>query len=526
MGTNTSNDRSGSGLVLGLDLGISTAKAVLFNCLGQLIAVESKEYFTLPKGTDAEVDAEIFWQAIATVIRGLLKRWGGDSAEILAVSVSSHTETVIPMSFSGTPAGPAILWMDERSRPEADELRRLVGSDRVMEISGQAVICPIWPLVKFRWLRKTRPDQCQRTDKYLLPSDYLIFRLCGQMVAEQTVWSSSLALDIRRKLWSEEMLEFGMLSQEQLPRICAPGTLVGTVSPLCSSETGLHQSTKVVAGALDQVCAALAVNNMAPGIVSASIGSVLALLATVSEPMLDAGFGIPCHIHALPDTYCLLPWNPTGGLVLKWFKDSFVPSSDANLELNIYEMLSREAQQVPPGSDGLLMLPHLSGALFPENDPSARAAFFGITLHHGRPHFVRAIMEAVAFMIRRNLEGLESLGVATRELRIMGGGARSKLWTQIMADVCGVSLAAPAQEEAAALGAAILAAVGAGLYPDIPTAAQSMTKMCDAIEPAKANRDVYDKAYDLYKRLYAQVNKLYVECDRIKQYTQNAGVIF
>jgi xylulokinase len=262
--------------------------------------------------------------------------------------------------------------MDNRSQPEADELAAMVGQQRVLEISGQPEICAIWPLTKFRWLYKNEPDCCRRTAKFLLPEDYILYRLSGQMVAEQSCWSSSLALDIRRKNWAEEMLDFGGIASRQLPEPCPPGTLIGTVGEACAIQTGLSRCTRVVTGALDQVCAAMAAGNITPGIVTESTGSVLALLATASEPVFDAASRIPCHIHALADTYCLLPWNPTGGLVLKWFKDNLASSGGTFAQgSSIYELLSQEAEVVPPGSQGLLMLPHLEGALFPEYNPAA-----------------------------------------------------------------------------------------------------------------------------------------------------------
>jgi xylulokinase len=504
--------------LLGLDLGISTVKAALFDMEGRLLVMERDEYLVLPEGDKVEADPELYWTPLVAAIRRLLLKWGGRPERITAVSVASHTETVIPLDASGLPARPAMVWMDSRSQTEANELATLVGQARVLEISGQPEISAIWPLTKFRWLSKNEPDCCRRAAKFLLPEDYVLFRLSGQFVAEQSVWSSSLVLDIRRKTWSGEMLDFGGISPQQLPEPCPSGTVIGTVSEACARQTGLSRHTRVVTGAIDQVCAALAAGNIASGIVTESTGSVLALLATVPRPILDLAARIPCHIHALPDTYCLLPWNPTGGLVLKWFKDKIAGSRVVSSQgSDSYDQLSSEAEAVPPGSQGLLMLPHLEGALFPEYNANARGVFFGITLGHTRGHFVRAIMEAVAFMIRRDLEGLDRLGAGARELRVLGGGAKSRLWSQIKADVCHVRVVTPAQPEAAVLGAAILAAVGAGLYPDIPAAVQRMTSSREIIEPEPAHRKVYDTAYELYVNLYEAVRDLYPGCSRIEQ---------
>jgi xylulokinase len=208
---------------------------------------------------------------------------------------------------------PAISWMDNRSRPQAAELGRQIGRARVLQISGQPEINPIWPLTKIRWMSENEPDLLRRSAQLLLPEDYILYRFSGRTVAEQTVWSSSLVLDIRKKTWAREMLDFGGIAVEQLPELCAPGTCIGHVSCAAAAETGLSQNTLVVAGALDQVCGALACGNVAPGMVTESTGSVLAMLATIPASILDENRHIPCHIHAIPQMYCLLPWNPTGG---------------------------------------------------------------------------------------------------------------------------------------------------------------------------------------------------------------------
>jgi xylulokinase len=499
-------------LLLGLDLGISTAKAALFSPAGELIALESEEYLIIPEGDRVEADPEVYWAPVVHSIRRLLSRWGGDANRVRAVSVSSHAETVIPVGADGEPTRPAIVWMDNRSQAEADELIQTIGSQRVLEISGQPEIGPIWPVTRYRWLSRHEPETVRRTAKYLLPEDYLLYRLSGEFVGEQTLWSSSLVYDIRGKSLSAEMVEFGRVAEDKFPRILPPGTPIGPISSRCAQETGLSTSTLVVTGALDQLCSAIAAGNLTPGIVTESTGSVLALVATIASPIFDAKSKMPCHIHAVPGLYCLLPWNPTGGLALKWFKDRFAEREAEAAQTtgsDIYSLLSDEAAKVPPGSNGLVMLPHLEGAFFPEFNPSARAVFFGFTLKHSRGHFVRAIMEAVAFMIRRDLEGIRMLGVEPHELRVLGGGAKSRLWSQIKADVCGVPVVVPHHGEAAVLGAAILAAVGCRLHQNIPSAAKSMARDGAVLEPNPRGIEVYERTFSLYVALYESVKDLY-----------------
>ena len=499
-------------LFLGLDIGISTVKVALFTGEGELVALESDEYMIMPEGDAIEADPEIYWAPMARSIRKLLKNWGGAPESIAAVSISSHGETVFPMRADGKPARKALNWMDTRSQPEADELINTLGSQKVLEISGQPEIGPVWPVTKYRWMSKYEPEVVKQSASFLLPEDYILFRLSGQFVGEFTLWASSLVFDIRRKTLSDELLAFAGISAAQIPRLYPAGTAFGNISPECAAETGLSTKTKVVTGALDQVCAAIAAGNVAPGMITESTGSVLALVASVKEPIFDAKTRLPCHLHAVPDTYCMLPWNPTGGLTFKWFKDCFALdlATQAQAEgKDVYDLLTAPAAKVPPCSDGLIMLPHLEGAFYPEFDSQVRAVFFGFTLSHTRAHFTRAIMEAIAYMLRRDLEGLQQLGASARELRVLGGGAKSRLWSQIKADVCNLPVIIPSHREAAVMGAAMLAAVGIGYYPDIPAAAKVMARPGTCVEPDPANRALYDATFNLYVSIYDALKPLF-----------------
>jgi xylulokinase len=506
-------------LLLGLDLGISTARAALFEPDGTLMAIASEEYLIIPQGDRVEADPEVYWAPIAHSIRRVLDQWGGEPSRIVAVSVSSHAETVIPIGKDGMPVRQALVWIDSRSTAEAEELAASIGQQQVLEISGQPEIGPIWPVTKLRWLSKHEPDTVRRTAKFLLPEDYILFRLSGQFAGEYSLWASSLLLDIRTKIWSNSLLEFGGVTASQLPDLYPSGTAFSTISAKCAAETGLSPKTRVVTGALDQTCAAIAAGNVVPGIITESTGSVLALLATIAEPIFDADTKVPCHVHALPDTYCLLPWNPTGGLTLKWFKDRFARDAQteaAKTDIDVYDLLTAGAEKIPPGSDGLIMLPHLEGAFFPEFNSQARGVFFGFTLAHTQAHFTRAIMEAVAFMIRRDIAGLVRLGVDLQEIRVLGGGARSRLWSQIKADVCNLPVVMPHQSEAAALGAAMLAAVGGGIHSDIPTAASAMGGEGQRLEPDPTTEQAYEMAFNLYAALYDAVSPIFPQSSAIE----------
>jgi len=253
------------------------------------------------------------------------------------------------------------------------------------------------------------------------------------------------------------------------------------------------------------------VGNIRPGIFSENTGAALAICATVSQPTLDPNNQMPCHYHGVPDLYMLHTFT-SGGIVLRWFRDEFAQMEKAEAQasgLDAYDLMGAEAARVPPGCEGLVMLPHLQGAMAPEANPKAKGVFFGFTLRHGRSHFIRAIMEAVGFIVRRNIEVIEGLGVPVNEIRALGGGARSRLWKQIEADITRRPVVTTTNEEAATLGAAILAGKAVGLYASIEEAVTQMVQIKERFEPNPENFALYEKAYRTYVQLYNRLCPLF-----------------
>jgi xylulokinase len=283
------------------------------------------------------------------------------------------------------------------------------------------------------------------------------------------------------------------------------GQPVGTITPQAARETGLATDTVVTVGPLDQVAGAVGAGNIAPGIVTETTGAALAICATVDAPTYDPGKRFPCHTHAITGKYILLSWVPTAGMALRWFRDEFgrqeqLQAREAGTEA--YTLLCEQAASVPPGCEGLVMLPHLSGAACPEFNPRARGVFFGFTLGHTKAHFTRAVLEAIAFLLRSNLSLLVEHGVPVTEVRSLGGASRSDLWLQIKADVIGKPIVRLAAEEAAALGTAILGGVGIGLFGSVADACSRMVSTEKRFTPNPANREVYDRQFERYRELY------------------------
>ncbi len=472
-----------------------------------MIAKDTEEYQLItPDALSVEMDAETYWRAFKTAVAKVMQASGVAAANVKALGLSAQGETLLVVDEAGRPLRRAIVWLDNRAQSEADELGDRLGHRHAYEITGQVKLVPTWPASKLLWLRRHEPQLFENIAKVLLIEDYFLHRLTGEYVCEGSLVTSTCYWNFRTKKWWPEMLEVLGVSAKQLPRYSESGIPVGNILPEVAEELGLSSQTVACTGALDQACGAIGVGNISPGIFSENTGAALAICATVSKATLDPNDQMPCHYHGVPDLYMLHTFT-SGGIVLRWFRDEFAPMERMVGQASgydAYDLMGVEAARVPAGCEGLVMLPHLQGAMAPEANPKAKGVFFGFTLRHGKSHFTRAIMEAVGFIVRRNIEVIEGLGVEVNEIRALGGGARSRIWKQIEADITGRPVVTTTNEEAATLGAAILAGKAVGLYSSIKEAVGQMVQIKDRFEPNPANRGVYEETYRTYVQLYNQ----------------------
>jgi sugar (pentulose or hexulose) kinase len=498
---------------LAVDAGTTSMKAAIFDPEGNLLAVDREEYrLETPAPAVVELDAELYWAACCRAVRTVLEASGTPAMDIVSLCISSQGETLIPVNAAGVPLRKAIVWLDNRAVEEARLIREAFGEEAMFGISGQPEIVPTWPACKILWIRRNEPEVFRQADKFLLLEDYLLHRLTGQFVTERALQVSSMLLDIVAKEWHRPMLDFIGITPDRLGRLMEPGEVVGPAVGAGATEAGLLERTVVTAGAMDQVIAALGSGNVAPGVVTDNTGGALAVIATLEGPLFDPLRRVPCHYHAMPDTYCLMPWSQTAGMALKWFRDAFYAGESGEARrsgMDPYDLMTREAGQVPAGSDGLVALPHLEGTACPEFNPAARGVFFGATLRHGRAHFVRALMESVAYMLKRDVDLVQELGVPVSEVRSTGGGARSELWLQIKADVLQLPVATVVCEETACLGAAILGAVATGWYGSLEEAVARMARLRGWIEPNPAVVGIYGDGYQQYVELYERLEPMF-----------------
>lgn len=498
--------------ILSVDLGTTALKMALFDEHGKVLALSTREYKLLtPTALAVELNVETYWAAFKEAIADVLQKSSADPKEIKALGISAQGETLILIDKEGKPLRPAIVWLDNRAQEEAKILSRQFGDEAAYHITGQVKIVPTWPASKILWVKRNEPEIYKRVHKYLLIEDYFIYRMTGKFVAEGSLLCSTMYWDITSKRWWAEMLDFLGISAEQLPTIVESGEAVGELRPEVAFELGLSPTTIVCSGALDQAAGAIGVGNVKPGVFSENTGAALAICATVDKPIFDDHGRMPCHYHGIPDTYMEHTFT-TGGMVLRWYRDEFCPRELEEASLagrDAYDLLTEQASRIAPGCEGLVMLPHLQGAMAPEANPQAKGVFYGFTLHHTKPHFIRSIMEAIACILKRNIDVLEQLGIGVNEIRCLGGGSRSRLWNQIKADMTQKPVLTMENEEAACLGAAILAGKAVGMFRSLNEACEEMVSLKERFDPNPENFEVYTATYERYVQLYTDLCGLF-----------------
>jgi len=499
--------------ILGIDMGTTSMKAAVFDHKGAKQADAVVEYELLtPDVNFVEAPCQIYMDAIRKCMENIASQNAVDTRQITTVGFSVQGETLLLLDEKCEPLKNAIVWMDNRADKEAEKLRERFGDELCYEVTGQVSFEACWPAAKLLWVRENEPELWAKVRHILLLEDYVIWLLTGKFVAEGSLLTSTEYWDIRTKKYWPEMLEFLGIDEAWLPEIHESGEVVGNILPQMADFLGISPDAKICTGCLDQAAGAIGVGNIRPGIFSENIGAALAICVPTKKLTYDTKRQMPVHYFAIPDTYMMHTFT-TGGMCLRWFRDGFCQEEIDMQELtglDSYYLLDKEAERIPPGSDGLLTLPHLQGSMAPDVNLNAKAVFYGMTLKHKKPHFVRSIMESLGYIICRNLEAIDSMGLEVEQIRTMGGGSKADLWNQIKADITGKTLNVTySSQDTACLGAAILAGYAAGIFESIQAAVDSMVVIRKSFEPNMENHELYKKQYKKWRLLFDSLTELF-----------------
>jgi xylulokinase len=404
----------------------------------------------------------------------------------------------------------ALIWCDQRSQAQCDWITEKVGADQLIQyVSNPALTGFSAP--KILWVRDNEPQFYERAAHFLLPKDFVRFRLTGEFATDVSDASGTLLFDVTHRRWSKEMLSALGIDSKLLPKAFESPEITGEVTPEAAVLTGLSAGTPVVGGGGDQAASAVGNGIVLPGLTSATLGTSGVIFTYTAAPKLDPRGRIHTFCHAVPGKWHVMGVTQGAGLSLRWFRDNFghAESWYARLaDVDPYDLIIREAEKVHPGSDGLLWLPYLMGERTPHLDSQARGMWFGLTASHARAHLIRSILEGVAFSLRDSIEIFKELGIPVEQIRASGGGSRSFLWRQIQADIYGKEVVTLRTSEGSALGAALLAGVGARIYSSVEESAQEAIQVKEAMAPKPENVAAYEQFYQVYRRLYPAVQEL------------------
>ncbi len=498
-------------LLVGVDVGSQGTCAQAITAEGTAVATSYVPHaLSYPRPGWAEQDPEEWLAAVARALSEVRRSVAGSA--VRAIAFGSQLDGLVAADADGSPTGPALVWMDRRAAAQCEEAAGELEPARLRELTG----CNLDPghvAAKISWLRRHRPDQHTAARWFLLPGSFVAWRAAGELAVDPSNASSSMLLDVRTRDWSEEACAAFGVEIERLAPVRPAHHVLGPVAPWLRNAAGLDGSTLVVLGCGDEMAATLGAGVIEPGTVCDVMGTAEPVCAVVSEPALDPGCVTEAHPHASPDGWLLENPGWLSGGAYRWFRDelgSVELTRAAATGADVYQLLNDEAAAVPAGAGGVVWLPALAGATAPEWNPDARAAWFGLTAAHGRSHLARALLEGNAFALRDVVDAMRTAGLAPTELVCVGGGARGDLLLEIRADVTGLPVTRPEDVETTARGAAMLAAVGAGLHPDVPTAVARMAG--PRREPVLADPDrqaVYAAAHERYRDLYAALRPLF-----------------
>ena len=496
--------------LIGMDIGTSSTRAIITDENGKLMASATSDYpLMTPKPGWAEQKPEDWWKASIIVIKEVLEKSGISAKDIAAIGPSGQMHGSVFLDSSGDVLRPALLWCDQRTQKQCDLIYDIFGYEGFIKLSYNKALTG-FTAPKILWLRENEPENYKKIYKILLPKDYIRFKLSGTFATEVSDASGTILLDIAKRDWSGEILKGLDIKKSLLPDVYESDYVSSKVSAEAAKLTGLTEGTPIVGGAGDQAGGAVGSGIVTPGLISDYLGTSGVVFSYSDSPVYDSQGRLHSFCHAVNGKWHLMGVTLSAAGSLKWYDDNFGPSSQVKKQhpqQKSYKLLDIQAEKVKPGADGLIFLPYLSGERTPYADPNARGVFFGLSYVHGQDHFVRAILEGVAFSQFDCLRLMNETGIRSDKVILFGGGARSRLWKQITADIFNTKIVTLNVEEGPSYGGALLAGVGCGIYSSIVEAASKVIKEADEVLPNPENVEKYKKVYEIYRALYADLKE-------------------
>ena len=481
--------------IVALDVSTTATKAILVDEGGRIAGTAASEYpFEVPRPGWSEQDPGLWWTASIGSISRVLAETGIDGRDVAAVGLTGQMHGLVLLDAADEVVRPAILWNDQRTARECDRIREVVGRERLIRLTGNDALTG-FTAPKILWVREHEPERFARVRTVLLPKDYVRFRLTGERATDVADGSGTILFDLGGRGWSPEVVDELGIDRAWLPHVAEGPSVTGAVSAAAAEATGLPVGIPVIGGGGDQAANAVGMGAVERGDVALSLGTSGVVFVATDRPAIEPEGRLHAFCHAVPDRWHLMGVMLSAAGSLRWYRDAIAPGIE-------FGTLVDDAAAVPPGSDGVVFLPYLVGERTPHPDPDARGAFVGLTVRHTQAHLTRSVLEGVAFGLRDSLELVRSSAPGEIPLvRASGGGTRSTLWRQILADVLGVPIATTETAEGAAYGAAVLAAVGAGWYGTVAQATRAWVRITSTTEPGP-DAPRYGPAYAAYRDLY------------------------
>lgn len=501
---------------LGIDISTTATKALLIDSTGQVILVHSTTYgFETPRPLWSEQHPDLWWDGAQQSIRAVLDESGIEPARIGGVGLTGQMHGLVLLDASGQVLRPAILWNDQRTQAQCNEIHQRIGSEKFIQITGNVALAG-FTAPKILWVRENEPEIYAKAVHVLLPKDFIRFKLTGEFAMDKADGAGTVLMDLRRRAWSDEVLTALEIPRSWMPPLFEGPEITGRLTEEAALATGLKTGTPVMAGGGDQAAQAVGVGAVAPGVIGLTVGTSGVIFATTPSPLIEPEGRLHAFCHAVPGRWHFMGVMLSAAGSLQWYRDTLAPGMG-------FDDLIKEAEEIPAGSEGLLFLPYLSGERTPHPDPLARGAFIGLTVRHKRAHLTRAVLEGVAFGLKDIFTLIQNSGLGDiRQVRASGGGTKNALWRQILASVLDTELVTVNTTEGAAFGAALLAGVGAGAWQNVDTACHEAIGITGSQQPEDAQVEQYRKGFEVYRELYPALKDSFGKVD-IFAYTKDVN---